>query len=135
VTPAEVVLDASVAVRGLLRREGAAAELVDGVAAGATAAHAPDLIVPEVTNALRMTIDVERWSLEAAQQCLDVFLGWPLETQSSRLLAPRALDAASSRGISAYGALYAVLAEALEVPLVTADRRLANAVPDAVLMT
>jgi predicted nucleic acid-binding protein len=40
----------------------------------------------------------------------------------------------ADRGLTAYDAFYAVLAEALEVPLVTADRRLAAAVPGALLV-
>ena len=48
---------------------------------------------------------------------------------------PAALELAATRRLSGYDALYVVLAEALEVPLVTADRRLAELVPDAVLVS
>ena len=37
-------------------------------------------------------------------------------------------------GLSAYDAFYAVLAAGLAAPLVTADRRLAEAVPDSILV-
>ena len=134
-TPAELVLDASVAVRGLLRGEGRAVELADGIATGATAAHAPDLIVPEVTNALRMEINAERWPVEAAQERLDALLAWPISLQPCGPLAGSALEAAATRGISAYDAFYAVLAEAIGAPLVTADRRLADAVGQVILLT
>lgn len=49
-------------------------------------------------------------------------------------LARPAWDVALSRGLSAYDACYVVLAEGLGVPLVTADRRLAEATPNGVLL-
>jgi len=45
-----------------------------------------------------------------------------------------AIELAATSDLSAYDSFYAVLAAALEVPLVTADRRLAAAVPGAVLV-
>lgn len=133
-TLAEVVLDASVAVRGLVSTDGPARDLVDEVATGATVAHAPDLIVSEVTNALRVRVDVARWPVEAARLALETLLSWPIVIQPCGPLATSALDTATARGISAYDAFYAVLSEALGVPLVTADRRLAAAVPGSVLV-
>lgn len=134
-TLAEIVLDASVAVRGLLRDEGSAVEITDRVAGGAITAYAPDLIVAEVTNALRVAIDVERWPLPAARERLDSFLGWPLAIQSCGPLAAAALEGAAPRGISGYDSFYAALADELDIPLVTADRRLADAVPGSVLVS
>jgi predicted nucleic acid-binding protein len=46
---------------------------------------------------------------------------------------PSAVELAATRRLSAYDAFYAFLAEALDVPLVTADRRLAKLVPGTVL--
>ncbi len=134
VTLVEIVLDASVAVRGLDGEDGPARELVDEIATGATVAHAPDLIVSEVTNALRVRVDAARWPVEAAQLALETLLSWPIVIQPCGPLATSALDTATARGISAYDAFYAVLAEALGLPLVTADRRLADAVPGAMLV-
>jgi len=45
-----------------------------------------------------------------------------------------ALDVAITTGLSAYDAFYAVLSATIGVPLVTADRKLAAAVPGAVLV-
>jgi predicted nucleic acid-binding protein len=44
------------------------------------------------------------------------------------------LQVALKRSISAYDACYIILAEALDVPLLTADRRLAAATPNGELI-
>jgi predicted nucleic acid-binding protein len=45
-----------------------------------------------------------------------------------------AIEIAATGQLSAYGSFYAALAAVLEAPLVTADRRLAAAVPGSVLV-
>jgi predicted nucleic acid-binding protein len=63
-----------------------------------------------------------------------VLLTLPLERHDAAL-APAALSAAIGLELSAYDAAYAALAEALDTVLVTADRRLAGAVPRAELVS
>ena len=133
-TTSEIILDASAALTGLLSSTGSASEIVAGVASGATSARVPDLFVAEVTSAIALRVSVTRWPMERAQRALDVLLAWPLAIQPCAPLAPTALEAAARLGISAYDAFYAVLAAELEVPLVTADRKLAAAVPGSVLV-
>ena len=50
------------------------------------------------------------------------------------VLADTALAVAIARSLTAYDACYVVLAEALDAPLVTADRRLAAGTGNAVLV-
>ena len=50
-------------------------------------------------------------------------------------LARAGLAAAVDLGLSAYDGTYAALAESLDAPLITADRRLAAAVPNAELLS
>ena len=133
-TRAEVVVDASAVVLGLLSDEGGAAELLDEVARAHVVAHAPDLLVPEVANALRTRIVVRRWPIDAAQERLSTFLAVPIALQESSPIVTEALSVAAELGLSVYDALYAALAQALEIPLVTADKRLAAAVAGAVLV-
>jgi predicted nucleic acid-binding protein len=133
VTLAEAVLDASAVVRGLTA-EGDAAAVLDDVAGQRTRAHAPDLVVAEVANALAVAVRADRRSLPDAQALLGVLAAVPMTVHASTPLAPAALELAAEGQLSAYDALYAVLSRALDVPLVTADRRLAAAVPDAVLV-
>jgi predicted nucleic acid-binding protein len=133
-TPAEVVIDASAAIRGLVGSSEEGAGVVRAIIGGETSAHAPDLIVAEVTNALRQAVRVGGWGMRDAELALSVFLAWPLTIQACAPIAPAALTLALERQLSAYDALYATLAQALHVPLVTADRRLAGAVADSVLV-
>lgn len=128
-----VVLDASAVVRGLTG-EGSAAQVLDEVATGATTGHAPDLIVAEVANALVLAVRAGRYSLGDAHWLLGSFERSQVDLHATSPFTASAIEAAAERGLSAYDAFYAVLAEALEIPLVTADRRLATAVPGALLV-
>ena len=58
----------------------------------------------------------------------------PIVAAPLLLLAPRALNVAIERSLTAYDASYVVLAEQLRATLVTADRKLAAATPNAVLL-
>lgn len=132
-TLAEVVVDASAVVRGLTS-EGTAGSLLDELAAGVTVGHASELIVAEVSNALLQVVRAEHGALDDAHALLRTLVESPLVVYELTPLAPAALALAARTRLSAYDALYAVLARVLEVPLVTADRRLADAVPGSVLV-
>ena len=132
-TLAEAVVDASAVVRGLTT-EGEAVDFLDRVAEGATRAHAPDLIVAEVSSALALAVRTERRSLEDAQYLIRLLTESPIELQLTAPFARAAIALAATSDLSAYDSFYAVLAGGLEVPLVTADRRLAAAVPGSVLL-
>jgi predicted nucleic acid-binding protein len=133
VTLAEIVVDASVVVRGLTT-EGPAAEVLDRLATGATVGHAPDLLIAEVSSALSVLVRADRRSLDDALSLLESTTRTPIELHPATPLAPAAVELAASSGLSAYDSFYAVLARALEISLVTADRRLASAVPGAMLV-
>jgi predicted nucleic acid-binding protein len=97
-------------------------------------AFAPDLIWIEVANALRGGVRAKLLAPAQADSVLTTLLRLPLEISSLGLLARPALDAALSRGLTAYDACYVVLADSLGATLVTADRGLAAAVERAELI-
>jgi predicted nucleic acid-binding protein len=134
VTAAEVVLDASALVRGLLRESEEAVEIVQRIAEGRTTAHAPDLIGPETTNALLRLVRAGRSTPHAAATMLEAAAASELARYPSAQFARPAFELAVETGISAYDAFYAVLSGLLELPLVTADRKLAAAVPNVILV-
>ena len=127
-----VVIDASAFMRFHLGSDDAAAALHEVWTTGARFL-APELILAEVANALLKYTRGRRLSAEDADETLGELsrtVGvWPLD-----LLVPGAFAIASERGLSAYDAVYVELAEGLNARLLTADRRLAAATPNAVLI-
>ena len=129
----ELVFDASAFFRGLTNR-GDASELLYQLNEGETVGHAPDVIVAEIANAVALAVRLGGRPLADAERWFDAFMTSPLVLHPIKPLATAAIDVAIRTGLSAYDAFYAVLSATLEVPLVTADRKLAAAVPGAVLV-
>lgn len=87
--------------------------------------HAPSLLPYEIANAVLVAARRDRVSMETAEAILSAFEGLGISLHA----APRipALHLARRFNRSAYDAAYLALAEAMDRPLVTADRRLFNA--------
>jgi predicted nucleic acid-binding protein len=128
------VLDASVLVRSLTEPTGTASAWVAQVRDGLVDGHTVGFAFLEVANALLGYVRAGALAPADATSALEVLLTLPLEHHGAAL-APAALSAAIDLELSAYDAAYAALAEALDTVLVTADRRLAGAVPRAELVS
>lgn len=98
------------------------------------AAIAPELVVVEVASALLKYVRAGLVTRDDARGILDDLLRSPLELRSLRPLVVAVLEAAGRLGVSAYDAAYLVFAESEDLPLITADRRLASVAKDAVLV-
>ena len=119
-----IVVDASALLEVLLRTP-AAPKLEGRLFDPRETLHTPHLLDLEVASVLRRyaangDIDGKRGS--AALADLAVF---PLHRYPHDVLLPRVWELRSN--LTAYDAVYVALAEALGAPLVTRDRRLANA--------
>lgn len=114
-----IVVDASAVVLGLMNDGDARAVLRDGAVA------CPHLVDSEVTHALRS--QVLRGDLDPAnaERAIDVWSRLGLTRYGVRGLLARMWELREN--LSAYDATYVALAEALDVPLVTADGRLGRA--------
>ena len=121
-------------VRSVIEPRGEGAKWVAAVDQGTVQGHTATLAFTEVANALLGYVRAEALSLADATRALEALAGLPLELHGPEL-APAALGAAIDLGLSAYDGTYAVLAESLNAPLVTADRRLAAVVPSAELLS
>lgn len=133
-TLASVVLDASVLIRSAVPGEAVSRAWVGAVERGEVEGHVPDLAYAECASAVGTYVRAKHLDLEAAADTLSGIAELPLVSHSLARLARPSLTLSFERGLSAYDATYAVLAEILAVPLITADRRLAAAVPNAQLI-
>jgi predicted nucleic acid-binding protein len=89
----------------------------------------------EVGNSLPKYVRAGQMTAADAVVALQTVVALPLRVHRLRELAPGALVLAIETGLSVYDCCYAVLAESIDAPLVTADRRLATAVGRAELLS
>lgn len=133
-TVASAVFDASVFVRSVVAPSSAARRWLEAVEEEELRAHAPELVYVELASSLLKYVRVSTLAANDALDALNAVVQLPLRVHRLGELAPGALSLGLETGLSAYDACYAVLARALEIPLVTADRRLAAAVENATLI-
>ena len=87
--------------------------------------YAPELIDIEYANALRGLVTRGEVTEQAADQLIELWAQMDVFRSSHRLLLSRVWELRNN--LSAYDATYVVLAERLQIPLITTDRRLARA--------
>lgn len=119
-----IVVDASAALEVLLRTPAAAAVEERLFARGETL-HAPHLIDVEIAQVLRRYALAGEIGPERGAAALADLADLPLRRYPHDLLIARVWELRD--GLSAYDAVYVALAEALEAPLLTRDKRLARA--------
>jgi predicted nucleic acid-binding protein len=118
-----LVVDASVIGHWLLTTQVPTREFAEQYAQGAPLA-APHLLDAEVGHLLRRHVLTGVASLARARIALETFLALSIERYPHARLLPRAFELRDNATF--YDALYLALAEVLEAPLLTRDRRLAR---------
>ena len=122
------MLDASVAVAWHFRDEQfsqLARQILRSVIAGDIRLIAPQHLWYEVPNAITVAAQRRsRMSEAEARLALAEFLALDIPAIADESLVLAAQDVAFQRGCAFYDALYVALAERLNLPLLTADRRL-----------
>jgi predicted nucleic acid-binding protein len=119
-----IVVDASALIEVLLRTS--RAELVEERLFGAgETLHAPHLIDIETTQVLRRYALGGQIDGARGRAALDDLADFPLRRYPHNVFLPRIWDL--RHNLTAYDAVYVALAEVLDAPLVTCDRRLAVA--------
>lgn len=119
-----IVVDASV-LANVVGDDDAAGQLARARFAAASAVSAPDLVDVETVSVLRRRWLAGDLSDERFRFAVDDLLALPITRFQVGPLMVRAFELRAN--ITAYDACYVALAEALDCPLITADRRLANA--------
>ncbi|MFT3864666.1 MAG: type II toxin-antitoxin system VapC family toxin [Solirubrobacterales bacterium] len=117
------VIDASVLVEYLTGGEHV--EAARGAIGRERWAWAPALVDAEVGNALRRQIRAKEISARKAGDALEDLLEMRLQRVPHGALAERAWQLRDN--VSFYDGLYVALAEALDAPLLTLDRKIAGA--------
>lgn len=123
------VLDASVAVKWHLEDEDHAEQALAVLAdyeSGRISLLAPSNIRYEVIGSIRKAARRNRLRAEDARGAVEDFLALRLRTVDSDSLILLGYDRAVDYGCTFYDALYVVLAEAAQCPLLLADERLRN---------
>ncbi len=123
--PKTLVVDASVVAKWFIRESGMdkAIQIRDGQLDGRLELIAPDLLVYEVSNALRFRPDIDEVASAENMGSLFAFDIGLLSPSSSS--STRAISEARRLDLSVYDAYYLVTAETFEAGLVTADTELA----------
>ena len=119
-----IVVDASALLEILLRTRAAKA-VEDRLFAPLQTLHAPHLLDVEVAQVIRRYAASGEIDGERGRLALTDLADFPLRRYPHDFLLPRIWDLRSN--LTAYDAAYIALAEALDAPLVTCDRRLATA--------
>jgi predicted nucleic acid-binding protein len=119
-----IVVDASALLEALLRTPAAKAVERWLFDAGQTL-HAPHLLDVEVAQVIRRYAANGEIDNERGRAALADLADFPLHRYPHDFLLPRIWDLRNN--LTAYDAVYVALAEALEAPLLTRDRRLAAA--------
>jgi predicted nucleic acid-binding protein len=119
-----IVVDASALLEALLRMPAADA-VTERLFAPRETLHAPHLIDVEVAQAIRRFAAAGDIDGERGRAALSDLADLRLSRYPHGLLLPRIWDL--RHNLSAYDAAYVALAEALDAPLVTRDRRLSGA--------
>jgi predicted nucleic acid-binding protein len=131
------VLDASVAAKWYLPRDeeqhvAEAFDLLRANTLGRCPFIVPDLFWSELTHLFVKAVRRKRISAQHAEVSLRNARGADIVEFQAQKLVDRALALATAHGVSGYDAIYVALAEVIGAPLVTADRRLADAISPVV---
>jgi predicted nucleic acid-binding protein len=118
-----IVVDSSAAIDLILL--GRASRFADRLLDARQSLQAPHLIDLEVAQVLRRLVRVGGFTDDRAGKALDYFLDLPISRHHHSHLLPRIWQLRDN--LTAYDAAYVSLAEALDVPLLTLDARLARA--------
>ena len=131
--PLDCVVDASVGIKLFLVEslsDGAHA-LFTGLTSDPPARfHVPDLFYIECTNILWKYVKRAGLSQEDARLFVQQLGQLALLASPTEALTSDALDIALAHDITAYDAAYVALAQQLDLPLITADARLARSLAD-----
>lgn len=120
------LVDASVAVKWFTPED--LSDAADALLTGEHELCAPDFILVEAANVFWKKVQSGQMTAAKADEALLALSTGAIEFRSTPPLLPRALEMANQIGHPVYDCIYIAAAEAWPAVLITADRRLADAV-------
>jgi predicted nucleic acid-binding protein len=120
------VVDASVAAKWVLSEEHSEAAL--GLLRRCDELHAPAHWLAEAANAARQRCSRQLITPAEAEECADILASAPIRVTPLAPLMRRAMLEALQLSVTVYDGLYVALAAQNDLPFVTADRQLFEAV-------
>jgi predicted nucleic acid-binding protein len=123
------VIDASVLIKFYVPEilSDKAEELLARVEQGDRMLLAPDLIYPEAGNILWKKQRMKELTRPEVEEITDAIMSLPLKIEASKTLLPLAMDISIAYRITVYDAIYVSMARVYEVKMMTADRKLVDA--------
>lgn len=127
--PLKVVIDASVLIKFYVPEilSDRAEQLLIEAEQGHMELLAPDLIYPEVGNILWKKERLRELTRSEIQEITEAIVDLPLKIEHSKQLLQAAVEIGIAYGTTIYDALYITLAKVYETKMITADRKLVNA--------
>jgi len=124
-----LVIDASVVIKAYVPEilSDKAEEVMLRVADGELVLLAPDLLYPETGNILWKKRRLHELTLAEVDEIVDAISALPIKIEASRPVMPLAVTIAMQSGITVYDAMYVAVARIYETRMITADKKLVDA--------
>ena len=124
-----LVIDASVLIKFYVPEilSDRAQEVMSWVADGKLMLLAPDLLYPETGNILWKKQRLHELTTDEVEEIVDAITSLPIKTEHSRQIMPLSVSIALHSGITVYDAMYVAVAGIYETRMITADRKLIDA--------
>ena len=124
-----LVIDASVVIKAYVPEilSDKAEEVMLRVADGELVLLAPDLLYPETGNILWKKRRLHELTLAEVDEIVNAISALPIKIEASRPVMPLAVTIAMQSGITVYDAMYVAVARIYETRMITADKKLVDA--------
>ena len=124
-----LVVDASVVIKFYIPEilSDKSAEVMSRVADGRLMLCAPDLLYPETGNILWKKQHRHELTPAEVDEIVDAITSLPIKIESSMPVMPLAVSIAMHSGITVYDAMYVAVARIYETKMITADKKLMDA--------
>jgi len=124
-----LVIDASVVIKAYVPEilSDRAVEVMSRLAEGELVLLAPDLLYPETGNILWKKRRLHELTGAEVDEIVDAISALPIKIEASRPVMPLAVTIAMQSGITVYDAMYVAVARIYETRMITADKKLVDA--------